>query len=628
MRLAFHLLTCTVVLTLLAQSLSAQNANPARFFEESFGTQYRQVLASKDFEDDLELAKQIMDAATSIQDESLSPVAGLLCDRVFSLAIADQAGYELALQAMEHRVKVLPAQAAVTRQRVEQALRRAYARERGDQKNVVGQQLVDYLVHLGDIRAGSSDFGGAARIYTQAQRIAVSIKSPGLADIEEKVSKASEREKLELRLEQVQEKFLKGTGRAAAADELVKIYLLEFDDASEAAKYAREGTDENAKRLVPFLLKDPDDVTAKDALDTGTWCETLAGEAPEQNKLGWFQRSRAYLERFMVDPEANELSRLKASIAIKRVRAEVLRLDPEYAKTVASVDSGGAISLTTGLDLSRYKINGNWTLGEAEEHPALSAQATDGIAQIMLPVAPSDSYELSLKYTRTAGEGELFVQVPIGDRVARLLLGGWSGKAAGLYPMTSDVPSTAPGEPIKNQTTVTPHTVTSEQQYDLLVRVARKLNSYAVTVTVDGATLLEWTGMPSAFEEDTSWSLWAPVAIGLGVQRADVSFADVKLKPLRGDGIVLPEPPTLVERGVITQRDGVVDLLALWNRGKDVVDGTWALEEGNLTATPAVRGMARTVLTRRARLRLQPARGIHRSRHDARRISSHLSALG
>lgn len=588
----FIVLVCLQVEPLAAQvPKDATPPNPVRFFEESFGGAYRKVLATREFEDDLELAKQLLESARSIQGDANAQVAVYLCDRAFSLGMSDPSGFEVAIAAMEHRIKIVPAQAGATRQRVEQALRRTYSRERGETKIQVGRKLADYLTHLGDLQAASSDFGGAARLYIQAQRFAKDVGSPNLAAIETKAAEANAREELERRIDVVQERFLKGVNRAVAADELVQIYLLEFDQPSEAARYAGSGSDADAKRLVPLLLKAPDDVESADALALAPWCEALAIKSPQKHKLSWYQRSRTYAEQFMVDVKSNELDRLKTSVAIKRVRSEIFTLDPDYAKTVAPMNQDGDIDLIEGIELRRYKINGRWS----HEDGTLLADATKEVSQLMLPVVPTDGYEFSANFTRTSEEGELFVQLPIGSRVVRLILGGWAGKAAGLYPMATDVASEVPGEPTKNKTTVTPHSLTSEQVYALNIRVERAKSNYRVTVTLDGKNLLEWSGLQNEFAEDPKWSLWEPVALGIGVQRASVAFTDVKLKPLRGDGIILPKPKTLVERRVVSPRDGSVDLSKLRNNSKDVVDGTWTMEDGVLTGSSRGSGVARTL---------------------------------
>lgn len=604
-------------LSLIQTSVWSQATNPAQFFEESFGALNRKAAATRAFDDDLELAQQIFDATETLKTDAAVPVAVYLLDRVFSLAIADAAGYDLALDAMEHRIKIMPAEAETTRQRTEQALRRAYVRERGEAKTAAGIRLADYLTMLGDLRAASSDFGGAARLYVQAQRFAKDVESPSLPDIEAKAIAAADREKLEQRIEQAQERFIEGVSRAAAADELVNIYLLEFNEAGEAAKYASGGTDESAKQFVPLLLRDPEDVGAT-ALKLGQWCETLATRAPAKTKLAWYLQSRIYSELFFTDATSSELDRLKASITLKRVKAEIAKLDPEYTKTVAPVDYHGEVDLLKDIALDRYKVAGLWSKGEvAPANPeAANADAADAKpdnpnavvanpviahaladrAQLMLPARPQDTYELSVEFERTAGDGEVAIQFPVGDRSVRLVLGGWQGKAAGLYPMATDQPSQVAGGPVKNKTTVTPHALSNDKRYRVKVRVDRTKTTHAVAVEFEGNTLIRWSGMASEFSDDPDHALDHPQAIGLIAKQADVVFKVAKLKPIRGDAIILPKPSTLFERGVITKRDGTVDLLELWDNKKDVIDGTWSVADGVLTAVPGRQNIGRTLL--------------------------------
>lgn len=600
-------LACCVitVLGLIPSLVLGQPVNPSKFFEESFGASYRKVAATKAFDDDLELAQQIFDAAATLKETSTISVAVYLLDRVFSLSMADPQGYDLALEAMEHRIRIHPADAETTRKRTEQALRLAYGRSRGETRKLAGVRLADYLTMLGDLRAAASDFGGAARLYVQAQRFAKDVESPNLTAIETKAVEATKREKIEQRIEQAQQRMLKGANRSAAADELVDIYLLEFFDPAEAAKYAAHVSDNTAKRLTPLLLKDPEDVSAGAMLDLGQWCETLAAKAADRTKLDWYRRSRVHLELFTTSTGADELDRLKASVVLKRVKAEIAKLDPEHAQTVAMLDENGEVDLLSKLDLKRFKVRGLWRQTKSVAPPAVAidnadaaglvAHGTVGDAVLMLPIRPEDSYQLHLVFKRTAGQGQAAIHFPIGDRTIRLILGGWQDKAAGLYPMTTDVPSDDSTKPIKNETTVEPHALTTDKTHQVAIHVDRSKTVYRVTVTFDGQTLIKWSGMAGAFREDDQHELWEPAAIGLSAKDADVLFTEARLKPLRGDARILPKPATLAERGVITPRDGVVDLMELWIKKKDVVDGTWSFADGVLTAAPGRQYIGRTM---------------------------------
>ena len=545
-------------------------------FEEKYGPQFRKVMASRPTEDDVAMAGELLAVARLTRDNN--PLVVEMCENAFVLGMRDAAGHDSAIDAMELLAVVMPDKAAAARDKVVAFLRRILATAKGEERSPIAQRLITLFARQADALAAASDFGGAAKLYGQAIKLAEDEKITDIAPLKAKFDVTSSREKLELRLEAANVKLASDPTSAAVNAELLQIYLVDLDNPTQASRYLAHGGNETAKKLLPLAAAGiTETLTAAQCMEIGEWYELLSLEAPTAARPALNKRSRAFYEQFLLLPEADRLQQVKAALAIKRLRDATAKLNPDEAKTLATVNDEGWADQLLGIEPVRYRVSGRWRRSDTGLH----VNAASDPARLMLPGGVRDSYEMTAKFTRTLGDGPVVFILPVGERAVRLVLSGWAGKASGLYSIGEEKVEAETGVR-RNTSTVVPGTLVNEQEHTLAVRTVLKGNDVTFAIDLNGERYIDWTGPQSELRVEPEWSLRETYAFGVGAMNASVQFGAVKVRALRGDVALLPKPLTLAERGVVTPSDGFVDLMEIWDGSKDVYEGAWVRELDSL----------------------------------------------
>ena len=567
-----------LLVSIVATSAAAvQNERAARqLFEEKYGPQYRIVMASRSLEDDVAMANDLL-AVARLTNDNPSFVTEL-CETAFVLGMRDASGHDTAIQAMELLAIVVPEKAVASREKVVTFLRRVLALTKGDDRAPIAQRLLALWTRQADELAAASDFGGAAKLYAQAIKLADDEKIADIAALRAKFETTAAREKLELRLEAANVKLASDPTSATVNAELLQIYLVELDNPTQALRYVQHGGSDTAKKLLPLAAAGPSDtLTATQCMDLGEWFELMSLEAPAASKAALNKRSRSFYEQFLMTPDVDRLQQVKASLAIKRLRDSWAKMNPEDAKRLAAVNEDGWADELLGLEPVRYRISGKWKRSDT----GLLVTSSPEPARLMLPGSVRDSYEMTAKFNRLLGDGPVVFILPVGERSVRLVLSGWAGKASGLYSIGEEAVDPETGLR-RNTSTVVPGTLTNEQEYTLAVRTILRGSEVTFAIDLNGERYIDWTGPQSDLKLEPAWSLRQPNALGLGAMGSTVQFNSVKVRALRGDVELLPKPLTLAERGVVTPDDGFVDLFEIWDPAKDVYEGVWSRELDSL----------------------------------------------
>lgn len=569
--------TAILVAFCVAPAAALQNDRTARQqFEEKYGPQFRKVMASRSLEDDVAMAGELLSVARLTRDNN--PLVVEMCENAFVLGMRDAAGHDAAIEAMELVARVMPDKAAASRDRVVAFLRRILLTAKGDDRGPIAQRLLALFSRQADELAAASDFGGAAKLYAQAIKLAEDEKITDIAALKAKFDVAASREKLELRLEAANVKLASDPTNAAVNAELLQIYLVELDNPTQALRYLAHGGSETAKKLLPLAAAGVNDsLTAAQCMDLGEWYELLSIEAPAAARTALNKRSRVFYEQFLLLPDADKLQQVKASLAIKRLRDSWAKMNPEEAKALATVNDEGFADQLLGLEPMRYRVSGKWRRSDTGLH----VNATGEPSRLMLPGTVRDSYEMTAKFTRTLGDGPVVFMLPVGERGVRLVLSGWAGKASGLYAIGEEKVEAETGVR-RNTSTVVPGTLMNDQEYTVAVRAVLKGSDVTFAIDLNGERYIDWTGPQADLRVEPEWLLRESGAFGLGAMNGSVQFSSVKVRALRGDVALLPKPLTLAERGVVTPADGFVDLMEIWDGSKDVYEGAWGRELDSL----------------------------------------------
>ena len=540
-------------------------------FEQLYGPTMRKTIASRQTEDDLALAGEMMEAARAVT--ATPEMKAELCDGVFLLAARDPAGYDLAIEAMELLAQSVPDRAAASRDKAVQMLRRAMAKP--TEAQAAATKLSVYLTAVAEQRAAASDYAGAAKLYAQALKAAEDGKLTDTAALKSRLDAAQARERLEQRVEALTQQVLTDPHNVSANSELLRIYLVDKDDPITAARFSKPGVDDKLRRMVNFAATKLDVLTPSQCMDVAVWYESLAEEHAGA-KLAMTRRARVFYDQFLLSEQPDKVLEAKALVAVSRLREAVAKLAPEQGKSLAPVNDEGWANLLAGIELARYRVAGSWK----KEDPGVTVAAGEEPARLMLPAA-AESYDLNITFNRADGEGAVAVILPVGEKSVRLSLGDQKGKSAGLYSLTGEDIDATTGV-VTNRTTTPITELVSGKEYKLDTRVVVNGDKATITVKLDGQALFSWTGSCMDLSLSSPWSLRDPLAVGLGAQRATVHFSAAQMRALRGDVRFIAKPPTLAERGIVKPADGAVGLLDLWSASKDSLAGTWTRERNSL----------------------------------------------
>ncbi len=99
------------------------------------------------------------------------------------------------------------------------------------------------------------------------------------------------------------EKLLADANDSATAEEIVKLYVVEFDDPKAALPFLNRVKDEQLKKLVALAAGEP--VEMGDHLALGQWYRTLAGVKPGIGEIPLLLHAEHHLHRFVTASETS-----------------------------------------------------------------------------------------------------------------------------------------------------------------------------------------------------------------------------------------------------------------------------------------------------------------------------------
>ncbi|MEX2214371.1 MAG: hypothetical protein WD768_09605 [Phycisphaeraceae bacterium] len=317
-----------IVLARPALALSEEALAAAKQFDSLFGESIKQVTNTVDPADDIALAKKLVEAAASVSDKP--DLLAVMLEKAYDLCAKDPSGTATAIQAMEVMADRLPEKRASANQRIIILLTRDYSRARtaADQQTN-GQALIDRMSESAEAHFNANDYLTAVADYRKALPIAVRIKSPSDAIIRSRIETIGHRQRTESQISSLQARILENRNDVAGATELVTLLTIEMDRPAATVSYIDILTDEDLKKHVTLASKSADELTDADFLYLGTWYEGQAKKASSVAKRRTLERAASYLKSFLDSSPQDELVKLQAELALKRVQSSIKELSPE-----------------------------------------------------------------------------------------------------------------------------------------------------------------------------------------------------------------------------------------------------------------------------------------------------------
>jgi formylglycine-generating enzyme required for sulfatase activity len=313
-------------------------------FNKLYEEDLKRVAATPSAADDLALAKQLLEAAGKVANQK--DLLTLLCEKAHELAVKDPAGYPTAKAALDFLAAKVPEKKVEALQKIVAMYQRPYTTARGDAKVKAGETLLAALKALADAQVAAEDIDGAGATLKQAFVVATTIRSPSKAALQAQLAGLAPQQQVEKQVAALRAKLEKDPQDAASRKELVRLYVVEMDDAAEAAKFVDEKCDEATRKYVPAAAKPLEEAPELACSELGDWYRGLADEATAPPSKGaMLGRAKEYYERFVDLHKADDLARAGATLMLKKIDDALAKLGP------APEARPGAPSLT--LDLGK-----------------------------------------------------------------------------------------------------------------------------------------------------------------------------------------------------------------------------------------------------------------------------------
>ena len=535
--------------TRAGEAAESPEATEAReLFQSLFGKDVTKAEATPAAEDDLAVATRLLGTAREAPD---SPAfLALLCDNAYRLAAPHSDGRETAVHAMELLAEHVPdrredAQARV--QRLREAKNAAGAADEAPKPPAGPEAQLDALLEEIEAKKQAGALVEAAALYRKAQAMAKAAGDARLAVIEQAAGALGRRIRLERRANDVRDMIDRQPENVGIREGLVRLYLVNLNDPKRAAEILKGVEDEALKKYVPAAAKPLDEAPELACLELGEWYAGLAEAAPDDAKADMYERSKAYLTRFLSLHEAKDMRRIQANMAMKKVDGALARLTAAAApqakpekpqkpagegdETVALPKSGlirpGAwVDVLAAVDPAKHALSAKWE----RQGGAVVAVGGEKSRRLEVPVAVQGSYELHATFERAEGDDGICFVLPVGSTRPTLAFSAHHGGASGLEHVD--------GKSIQeNPFSVRPHGLRNQHVYDLHVKVLVQGGHGRIDVMLDKKPFLSWEGETSSLTPE--FNMPHENTLGLVAWNSKGKFHSLRLKMLSGAARVL-----------------------------------------------------------------------------------------
>jgi hypothetical protein len=489
-------------------------------FESLYGADVKRASSSRDTSQAVALAAKLLAAAKTA--EAQPELMALLAAKACELGSLDPKGHETALAAAAFVSEKAPELAGPCQDRVMVVRQRQYDMARGDQKTKAGEALVDALVASAAAKTRAGDTDDAGKRLQKALGVARAARSSKVEAVEALIRAMAERQKAAAQATQLKKQVEADPANAKARDQLVRLLLVDLDNPAEAAKCLDETSDAALRKFVPAAAKPVAEAPEVACLELADWYMQLTGSAGPAGKAAMYTRAKAYAERFLDLHGAADMDRTRMELALKKAEDELTKLGGEASTKSQWID------LLKLIDPEKDAVTGKWERTKA----GLATPATgEARSRVQIPLMPSGSYDLEVKFVRVSGHEDVALCLPAGSGSVTLIMSAWDGNNVSGLGLVNGRNGN------QNETTVKPGALANGHLYTAFIRVAVDNTRADITITLDGKPYIKWAGPQQGLSPDASWGLRNTRCVGLGACNSEVVFHSVGLRMLSGKAV-------------------------------------------------------------------------------------------
>jgi len=324
-----------------------------RQFQELFGQEVKQALATGDLKDDATLAGEILTAAGTVTRGSR--LQALLCEKAYELGLRHPSGHGTAEKAVQLLLRAHPDKAMACRQKLLKVYQLQYATARGSAKTAVGQKLLRQLLAVGDAHAAAGAWTEADAAYRKALGVATALRSSQRGAILARIQQARAGRERAAKMNLLQDRLQKNPSDTAARTELIRHHLVDGDDPAKASALLSADVDEAFRTYVPLACKPVKDVPAVACGELGRWYEGMLPTKPGPVRTALVRRVQAYHRKFLAGAKGESAMAIKAKLSLAKIDKELAAL---AAKPDVGVPLRGAVLVMTFNGDTLYEKGG------------------------------------------------------------------------------------------------------------------------------------------------------------------------------------------------------------------------------------------------------------------------------
>ena len=303
----------STIAIILSAAPSAFADDPLTMFTNHFGDDVKRVRATKDTADDAELAKKIIEETPGITADP--KIQTLFFNKAYDLGIAGPEGFDACDHALAKLTEVAPDQKASIDERwlmvSERRLRQASISV--DEREAL---LGKHLAKLDEIAGGKiadKKFEEAVSVYSKGVALFGSTNSP----LPERINRVKAAQVANNKVTSAKAKIKAKPDDASANRDLALLYMIDFDQPAEAAKYAPASGEPALIEVVTLASGDVAALDGAKLIKLGDWYRNAGEKASEVGKPNVYTRAQGYYGRVAEVAGATEPQKDKAKLALE-----------------------------------------------------------------------------------------------------------------------------------------------------------------------------------------------------------------------------------------------------------------------------------------------------------------------
>jgi serine/threonine protein kinase len=249
----------------------------------------------------------------------------------------------------------------------------------------------------------------------------------------------------------------------------------------------------------------------------------------QRNRINVDLRRDQLFAKQATDARSAPADRLGRPNQITAGNLGALRVQP--AADDETWQAGQFNDLLDKVNPEKHAVAGMWK----REGRDLVVEPSD-VAHLVIPVEVRGSYDLQVQFTRTQGQCDVTVFLPVGLAAHQclLLLSAWAGQVSALTFVDGKDSNDE-----SNPSAVRPGVLQNDRRYTVDVQVRVRSDDVArIDVLLDGRPYMRWEGAAASLSVPEYYSVGNPSALGLGSHLGNVLFHEIKLRLLSGKRVV------------------------------------------------------------------------------------------